>query len=287
MFLGDRGILFTMESIDIVFLGFLFLFGMIVGSFLNVVIYRFGSGIGLRGRSKCLACGKTLSARMLIPVVSYLCQRGKCAHCGAKLSLQYPLVEILSGALVLSTALVNDFTFTHGSSYAALMTGLEAVVWMILLTVTVYDLKHKIIPDRLSFLFAFVSGILLLIKYQYGVFPEQYIPIFDVVPPWIDAFAGPLLFLPFAGLWYLSGGRAMGLGDAKLSWGIGWFLGFSGGVSALVLGFWIAFFPSLFLLFVRGKHFTMKSEIPFAPFLVLGTLVVYLFGVDLLTWTLP
>lgn len=275
-----------MDFIDVVFLGFLFLFGVIMGSFLNVVIYRLGSGVGFRGRSKCLSCGKTLTARMLVPVLSFLCQKGKCAHCGTKLSWQYPLVEIAAGVAVVFSAMTEGFLFTSGSLVSGLLALLDASVWMVLLLVTVYDLKHKIIPDRLSLLFAVLAGLTLLVKYRYGIFPVAYIPIFDFVPQWIDLAAGPLLFLPFAGLWLLSRGRAMGLGDAKLAWGIGWFLGFSGGISAVILGFWIAFLPSLLLLFLRGKHFTMKSEIPFAPFLVLGTLAVYLFGIDLFTWTI-
>jgi leader peptidase (prepilin peptidase)/N-methyltransferase len=77
----------------------------------------------------------------------------------------------------------------------------------------------------------------------------------------------------------------MGLGDAKLAWGIGWFLGLGGAVSAVIFSFWIAFIPSVFLLFWRSKRFTMKSEIPFAPFLIIGTFVAYTFGVNILSWT--
>lgn len=262
-----------------------FIFGTIIGSFLNVVIYRFGSGAGLRGRSKCLVCGKTLRAHMLIPVFSFLFQRGRCAYCGARISRQYPIVELLTGALFTLALSVNTLEFSAFTMHGVILFALDTIVWSTLLLVTVYDLKHKIIPDRLSLLFALVAGTSLVAKLAWGILPEQYLPIFDAVPKWIDIAAAPLIAAPFALLWFLSHGRAMGLGDAKLSWGIGWFLGFAGGISAVVLAFWIAFFPSLFLLLLRGKRFTMKSEIPFAPFLVLGTLVVYAFGVDLLSWT--
>ena len=149
----------------------------------------------------------------------------------------------------------------------------------------VYDVKHKIIPDTLSLLLALFSGVLLFVRYRFGLVPVPYLPFLDATPGWIDWLAAPIVALPLALVWLLTLGRGMGLGDAKLAWGIGWFLGLGGAVTAVVFAFWIAFVPAVSLLFLRGKRFTMKSEIPFAPFLVLGTLVAYLFGVDLLRWT--
>lgn len=264
---------------------FVFVLGTIIGSFLNVVIYRFGSGFGLSGRSKCLSCGKTLRASMLIPLFSYLFQRGRCAYCGTRISLQYPLVEFATGILFVMALRVNNLTLSLFDPHMFALFLCDLFVWSILIAITVYDLKHKIIPDRLALLFAFFSGIALCLKLWWGILPEHYIPIFDLVPWWIDLAAGPLFAFPFAALWFFSGGRAMGLGDAKLAWSIGWFLGFAKGFSAVILSFWIAFIPSLILLLLPKKSFTMKSEIPFAPYLVLGTLAVYYFGVDLLSWT--
>lgn len=262
-----------------------FVFGLIIGSFLNVVIYRFGSGMRVTGRSKCLSCGKTLTAAMLIPLVSFLFMRGKCAYCGTKLSWQYPLVETLTGLLFVIAAHINGLFSMSASWHQLVVFGVEAAIWAVLVVITVYDLKHRIIPDLLSFIFALLAGLLLFIKWSWGLSVIPFLPFLDSVPVWINAAAGVLLALPFALLWFFSGGRAMGLGDAKLAWGIGWFLGFAGGVSAAVLAFWVAFFPSLLLLLVRSKHFTMKSEIPFAPFLIIGTLIVYTFGIDILSWT--
>ncbi len=262
-----------------------FVLGLIIGSFLNVVIYRFGSGIRVTGRSKCLSCGKTLTAAMLIPLASFLFMRGRCGYCGTKLSWQYPLVEMLTGALFVIAAHVNGLFGMSASPHQLTVFIIEALIWAVLIVITVYDLKHRIIPDMLSLLFALLAGILLLLKWSWGLMVIPFLPFLDSVPVWINAAAGVLLALPFAMLWFFSGGRAMGLGDAKLAWGIGWFLGFAGGVSAAVLAFWVAFFPSLTLLLVRSKHFTMKSEIPFAPFLIIGTFIVYTFGIDILSWT--
>lgn len=265
----------------------IFILGTIIGSFLNVVIYRMGSGAGYSGRSRCLACGKPLRAWMLVPLLSFFLQRGRCAHCGARISWQYPLVEFFAGLLFLMVWLPHRFDPLYANLTETVFFLLDLVIWSTLLLVTAYDLKHKIILDRLSLLFALLAGIELFLKWRFGMLVPQFLPLTGMtIPVWVDALAGPILALPFALLWFLSGGRAMGLGDAKLAWGLGWFLGFSGGISAAVFGFWTAFFPSLFLLFIRPKRFTMKSEIPFAPFLVLGALIVFIWGIDLLQWTL-
>ena len=108
----------------------------------------------------------------------------------------------------------------------------------------------------------------------------------------MSLFAGVLLFLPFYILWKVSDGRWLGLGDGKLALGIGWFLGLSLGGTAIMLAFWIGAVVSVGFIVIQkliqhtvhvrtGKQLTLKSEIPFGPFLVLGTLVVYLTGVNL------
>ena len=181
--------------------------------------------------------------------------------------------------------LVHQFDPLNTNVIEVLWVLMDALIWTILLGITVYDLRHKIIPDSFSFSLAILAGTLLLLKWKFGLIPAYYIPFLNYVPSWIDFAAGPLLAIPFALLWFFSGGRAMGLGDAKLALGLGWFLGFSYGVTSVILAFWVAFFPSLALLLLRKKNFTMKSEIPFAPFLVIGAFLTYTFGIDILGWT--
>lgn len=282
MFLLCYNFVVALYSITIFLLTFIF--GVCIGSFLNVVIYRMGSGTSLRGRSKCFSCGKQLTALMLIPLLSYFVMRGRCGYCGSKISPQYPLIEIATGLLFALTAYKTHLLSFSLSNTDLLITALEAGIWAVLVVVFVYDWKHKIIPDKLSLLFAVLSGVLLYIKYIYGMSPFPYIPFLESVPKWIDWAGAPAVAVPLALVWLATLGRGMGLGDAKLAWGIGWFLGFSGGITAVILSFWIAFFPSLVLLFLKKNHFTMKSEIPFAPFLILGTFVTYTFGVNILTW---
>ena len=265
----------------------IFTLGTVIGSFLNVVIYRTGSGVGYSGRSKCLSCGKMLTAQMLVPLFSFFFQRGRCAYCGTKLSWQYPLVETLSGALFVMVWWVTGFDPLSSGIKETSFFFLDAAIWMTLLAITVYDLRHKIIPDRFALCFALLSGLLLLFRFEQGLLSPYFLTFTgEYIPVWVDLVAGPLLALPFALLWLFSGGRVMGLGDAKLAWGIGWVLGFIGGVSAIILAFWTALIPSLILLFLSRKRFTMKSEIPFAPFLILGTLIVFVWNVDILRWVL-
>ena len=222
---------------------------------------------------------------MLVPLLSFLVLRGRCGHCKASISPQYPLVEAVTGLLFVLVAAKNGLLLPQYIPQHLWVAGIEAAIWALLVVVLVYDWKHKIIPDKLSLTFALLSGLLLTLRMQYGMAPVPYLPFLDSVPYWVDWLAAPLVALPLALVWLVTLGRGMGLGDAKLAWGIGWFLGLSGAVTAVVFSFWIAFVPSIALLFLRAKRFTMKSEIPFAPFLILGTFVAYVFGVNILSWT--
>lgn len=251
-----------------------FIFGAIIGSFLNVVILRYNTGAGLGGRSGCFSCGHELCASELIPVLSYLLLRGRCSECKSKISIQYPLVELASGFLFLLSA----FEAFHGIlDLAALATfAFYALCWSFLLIIFAYDLRHKIIPDGIVFAFAGVSLVALFV--QKG-------PALLSFPGYLDLFAGPLFFLPFYSLWKISHGTWIGLGDGKLALGIGWFLGFVSGASAIISAFWIGAIVSLFAMayekyFGSSKSLTMKSEIPFAPFLILGILIAFIWAPD-------
>jgi len=137
--------------------------------------------------------------------------------------------------------------------------------------ITIYDLRHKIIPDVLSY-----SAVILAIVYRLSL---GNLSLFD----WL---AGPILFIFFFLIWFISRGRAMGLGDGKLALSVGLILGFAQGLSALTLAFWIGAAVSLgvmlyFRLFRGVKKLTMKSEIPFAPFIILGAWISLIYQLDL------
>jgi prepilin signal peptidase PulO-like enzyme (type II secretory pathway) len=253
---------------------FIFLLGTIIGSFLNVVIYRFNTGkpIG-NSRSICMSCSHTLSWYELIPLFSFLIQKGRCRSCASTISHQYPIVEFGTGLIFALLAFHFMPFLSYSQTSYVLLVGLFSFIFSLLMVITVYDMRHKIIPDTLVYAYSLVAFLSIWVNHT------------DIGPllaePSISSMlAGPLLALPFALLWLVSGGKWMGLGDAKLMLGIGWMLGLLSGIAALILSFWIgALFSLGFIIFAKRKV-TMKTQIPFAPFLILASLIVLLFSID-------
>jgi len=248
---------------------FFFLLGACIGSFLNVVIYRYNTGMSLNGRSQCFSCGRTLTWYDLVPLASWLVYRGRCRTCKSKISWQYPLVE-------LSTALLFLAIFRFDGLTLALL--FDLIIFSTLTVMTVYDIRHKIIPDGLVVIFA-VTGLLKMLASIFLVSGHFALPALVAVP-WFDLLAGAIFFIPFWLLWLVSQGRWIGLGDGKLAIGIGTFLGLSLGLSAIMIGFWAGAIFGLAGLFFARKKLTMKSELPFAPFLILGVLIVFFTGIN-------
>ncbi|MDD5318962.1 MAG: prepilin peptidase [Candidatus Pacebacteria bacterium] len=263
---------------------YVFCLGLIVGSFLNVVALRYNTGRSVGGRSHCFSCRKVLHWYELIPLVSFMIQGGRCRKCKSKLSWQYPLGELVTALLFLGSFLhsvsiygvMSLDSLTLSTLYLAIFTAILCFISSLLMVILIYDVRHKIIPDKLSFLFALASVGVILFQNDLS---------------WWRVLAGPIVALPFYLIWRFSDGRLMGLGDAKLMASIGWLLGLSGAVSAIVLAFWIAaaiaipllflqkVLPKMSLRYARNK-LTIKSEIPFAPFLILGMYLVLFFGLN-------
>ena len=253
-----------------------FIFGSIIGSFLNVVILRFRSGRGLGGRSLCFSCGKTLTAFELVPIASFLTQRGKCVGCGTKISWQYPAVEALTGLLFVLLFFRFEYLLFTVPLLFAIIFAYYAFLTCVLVVLSVYDIRHQILPDSLSMLFAIVAFI--------GMFFWKGDALILHIPSAWHLVAGIVLAAPFSLLWLGSRGKLMGLGDAKLMFGIGWLLGLSAGAAAILLSFWIGAIVSVLVLllaplFVGGK-ISMKTAIPFGPFLALGTIVTIIGHID-------
>ncbi|MDZ4226122.1 MAG: prepilin peptidase, partial [Patescibacteria group bacterium] len=239
-----------------------FVLGTILGSFINALVFRFNTGRGMGGRSRCMHCGHTLSALDLIPVLSFLFLRGQCRYCGARISWQYPLVELAAGALALLVyiQIIEATPLWEGIAlYIFWLT-----VWMTLLFIVVYDIRHGIIPWS-------VSGFLIVLSLVYLFF-------FTEATLW-NLLAGPLLALPLFLFSLVSRGTWMGWGDSALELSLGWLLGLTMGLTALVLAFWAGAIVGIALIIAK-KGFKMKSELPFAPFLVLGALATHFFYVD-------
>src|SRR3989344_2839257 len=253
---------------------FSFILGTIVGSFLNVVILRYNMGRTILNRSGCFSCGKTLRPQELFPIISFLVSRGRCVSCGSRISLQYPIVELISGLLF--TCIAYKFMLAGASIFplSIVSASLYATAFSIFLTITVYDLRHTIIPNAFVYAFIGISILLFLIR---SAGAETFIAKDSFF--W-GAFVGPLFALTFASFWYLSGGKLMGLGDAKIALGMGFLLGVGKMVSAVLIAFWGGALVGIGLLLLRSRYFTMKSEIPFAPFLFIGTILAFLLDVN-------
>lgn len=252
------------------FFSIVFIFGIIIGSFLNVVVYRYGTGQGVaRGRSKCFSCRKVLVWYELLPIVSFLVLRARCSSCKSKISWQYPLVELFTGLVFVGVFWSFGFT---------LLTFLFWVAAALLIAIAVYDWHHLIIPDGLVYAFIVVASLSRL-SFSGGGLAAIYTTLG--------------LFIFFWALWYFSDGAWMGFGDAKLVVGIGLLLGWPLGLSAIIIAFWLGAIVGVALLVWQklvhikrsrkgGQLVTMKTEVPFAPFLVLATLLVLIFQINVI-----
>jgi len=231
--------------------GFVALFGLLVGSFSNVCIYRLPKQESVVfPASRCTACGSAVRPWDNIPVVSYLLLGGKCRSCGVKISPMYPLVEAAIGLLITLAYL----RFGLGVEFCV-----TATVSAVLVIITVIDLQHRIIPDKITLpgiVFGFAAGFYL--------------------EGWRDSLIG---FLVGGGLFYLiavltRGG--MGGGDIKFIAGAGALVGWQKVLLIIFIGAVAGSVVGIILMALKGQ--SRKSMIPFGPFLALGTLVTLYFG---------
>jgi leader peptidase (prepilin peptidase) / N-methyltransferase len=257
------------------------IFGLLIGSFLNVLILRHGER-SIGGRSACMSCGRTLTWIDLVPVFSWIALRGKCRTCKSAISLQYPLVEATTAILFAAIGAA----FFHGGieiSWHSLVILPYFAIAGLLICILVYDLYYMIIPDEWSYLFAGIALLTSLLSIDSGA----------SVPAVL--LGGPVAAFPLYVLWFVSKGKWMGLGDPKLALGIGWLLGPYNGLVAIFLAFVIGAVVAVCVLIPLsrlrsvGEQITIKSEVPFGPFLVVSTilcLLLTMYGIPLplFTW---
>lgn len=238
----------------------IFILGILIGSFLNVCIYRIPENISVaKGFSFCPTCKKRIMPYDLIPVFSYVFLKGACRNCQTKISIKYPLVELLTGIL---------FVLTFNQLGLTMLTGLTFVLVAVLVVISFIDLKLQIIPDGLVAII-FVTGIAAI--FFSGRSPWEHI---------IGFFAVSLLLLLIA----LITGGGMGGGDIKLMGAAGLFLGWKLVLLSLMIASVVGAVISIGLLV--SKKADRKSMVPFGPFLSIGIFISALYGDAILLWYL-
>jgi prepilin signal peptidase PulO-like enzyme (type II secretory pathway) len=237
-----------------------FILGLIIGSFLNCVIYRIEKGESFfKGRSYCPNCRHVLGSLDLIPIFSFLFLKGRCRYCRKKISLQYPLIEMFTGLLFL---LIFYFYYFSFQSF------LLWFIFSLLAIVFVYDFKHYLIPDKVIYL-AVVSACIFSFFFGHYQFLN-----------YLLSAAG--IFIVFYSMVILSRETWMGMGDAKLVFLMGMLLGWP---NILIALFSAAFLGSLIgILMIIMKKKKINSQIPFGPFLVTGSVVSFFWGQEIINW---
>jgi len=229
--------------------------GLALGSFLNVVAARVPLGRSIvRPPSACMSCGARIAWYDNVPLLSYALLRGRCRSCGTGISLRYPLVELVTALLV--AACVWKFGLSADAAVAALFGAT-------LVAVSVTDLEHRVVPNRIV-----IPGAAVVLVAQTALHPSV---------EWLVAALGAATIL-FAGM--LAYPNGLGMGDVKLALLLGAMLGHTVPVG-LFIGVLAALVPSAMLL-VRHGSSARKMGIPLAPFLALGGVVALFFGETLL-----
>ena len=279
---------------------FLFLIGLCVGSFLNVLIFRYfpenSFFCNLKkcdGRSKCMSCEKTLKWYELIPVVSFFAQVGHCRSCGAKISWQYPLVELAGGFVFLLPLYFSTYysSFIIPNSFFLIFSAIWIAIFLIFVLIWAIDYKFYIIPDELN-IFLGALGILLAAENSfYKIFSEfgqgSFLGSFSMLfgfrgNIWMNHLLGAIVGLSIIGLIILiTRGKGMGMGDLKLAGALGIIFGWPDTIFVLIFSFIIGSIYGIYLLIKRIKG--IKDSVPFGPFLVLGSATLIFFGQNILT----
>jgi leader peptidase (prepilin peptidase)/N-methyltransferase len=244
-------------------------YGLVIGSFLNVVIYRVPRKESLvRPRSHCPNCETMISPRDNIPVVSWLLLRGRCRHCGERISVRYPLIELFTGVMFAAMGA----RFAHSWALPAYL-----VLTAALIALSAIDLEHYILPNRIIYplgytllpLFALAS----LLEHDWMSFR--------------DALVGAALAFAFFVLLRFISPRSMGMGDVRLSpilgLALGW-LSLAHVLLGLFTGFLLGAVVGVGVMATVGVKEGRKRAVPFGPFLAAGTMLVILFGQPFIDW---
>jgi leader peptidase (prepilin peptidase)/N-methyltransferase len=252
------------EGVEVFFLFFIFIFGLSIGSFLNVLIYRLPRSLKLTGRSFCPTCKKKISWYDNIPVISYLFLRGKCRKCHSPISWQYPAVELVTGILFILVAYLisfdNHYWIIELLSYWVIVSALIVIFFI--------DLKHQIIPDQVIYPAIVITFLFQTYSLQLAIYSY-----------FLAALGASLFFLI---LYLVTRGKGMGFGDVKLAVLMGLILGPQRLILALYLAFLTGALIGVILILAKKKRF--GEQIPFGPFLSGATIIALFWGETMVKW---
>lgn len=239
-------------------IAFFFILGIVIGSFLNSVIYRLTINESVaNGRSRCFSCQHLLGFFDLVPLASFMWLSGRCRYCQAKISWQYPMVELATGL-----GFASLYSFFVGWQLAV---GLVLLVFS--LVVFVYDLRYYLVAEKVVWPIILIMALVNLFVFKLD---------------WsMLAFGAALIVLFFWLQIVVSGGRWLGWGDVLIGLWLGVSLGWPKVLIALVLAYWLGALVGLVLIALGRKDFS--SRIPFGPFLLLGLWGAWLFSQPLIT----
>jgi leader peptidase (prepilin peptidase) / N-methyltransferase len=245
-----------------------FILGLIIGSFLNVVVYRLNAVETIMGRSHCPHCRKKVRWYDNIPVLSFMILSARCRDCGEKISWQYPAVELATGAVF---ALVGNYFFIINDPLSWMTTFFYFAIFSVLMVIFAYDLRFMEIPMIVLWI-----GVGLAVIYVVGFDWNSFSPTGGILS--LKTFSGiigaAVAFVFFFWLAWYSKETWMGYGDAYLGILIGLIAGWPTIIMTLALSFTVGALVSVLLVTFQKK--TMKSQVPFAPFLVVGLLLTLL-----------
>lgn len=249
----------------------LFLVGVSVGSFVNVLVWRYGrKKSALKGRSICDSCGRQLCWWENIPVFSFLILRGKCRTCHSPIPFEYPIVELVMGGIYL---LITNYSCKAGfCSSGQFLNFALAACYLLLATllaiVFLFDLHYRIIPDEATIALVVVSLLIHTINHQS---PNSNFLISGI------GFSVFLLILHL-----FTKGKGMGMGDVKFAFFMGFFLGWPKILAAFYLAFLTGAVVGVILVLLKKKKFGQK--IAFGPFLAGSTFIAWFWGEVLIKW---
>jgi leader peptidase (prepilin peptidase) / N-methyltransferase len=276
----------------------LFALGAALGSFLNVIAVRYDPDKFVlarhtwSGRSHCAGCGKTLRWFELIPFLSFVLQRGRCRHCRARLSFQYPLTELIAGLIVafVPARLTFDL-FLPGMPLANLLAlkALFTLAFLVLFLIALIDWRLQIIPDELTGFVAFLGILAAWLSIPgFSGGSASFLGPYALLFGFRDSlFLSRVLAAVAAGsflglLFLITRGRGIGFGDVKLAPALGLLFGWPDIIGIVLAAFVTGSLYGLWAIARRGR--SMKSFLAFGPFLGLGALIIYFWGETVIRW---